>query len=78
MGGAWKKEDYLSGQFDLEKAGLGTGRVNFIIVPNPKKDKETHPDYIFKMKNPAYKAEESGRDRQAKDSIPASVPDLPF
>lgn len=66
VGGAWKKEGYLSASFDLEKAGLGTGKVNFIIVENDKKDKETHPDYVFKMKNPAYQPEASVKDRQVE------------
>ena len=58
IGGVWQKDGYQSGQIELDKAGVGTGKMNFIIVPNDKKTKDTHPDFVIKMKNPAYQAEE--------------------
>ena len=58
IGGVWTKDKYQSGQIELDKAGVGSGKLNFIIVPNDKKTKETHPDFVIKMKNPAYKPED--------------------
>jgi hypothetical protein len=59
IGGVWNKEGYQSVQLDLEKAGVGKGKLNFIIVKNEKKEKDTHPDFNLKMKNPKYKAEDT-------------------
>ena len=74
IGGVWKRDGYLSGQIELEKAGMGEGKLNFIIVENERKEKDTHPDYTIKMKNPNYAG--PTKPNLAEDKM--TGPDTPF